>query len=68
MKILYFFQELSTPMFQWQRLHLIDELERNGHEVEVLNPLLYKNPDEANEVLCNTINTNTYDLFFTNIC
>ena len=68
MKILYFFQELSTPMFQWQRLHLIDELERNGHEVEVLNPLLYKNPEEANEVLCNMIDTNTYDLFFTNIC
>lgn len=68
MKILYFFQELPTAMFQWQRIHLIDELVRNGQEVDVLNPLLYNDPAEANEVLCKTIDSNPYDLFFTNIC
>lgn len=68
MRILYFFQELPTPMFKWQRTHLIDELMRNGHSIETLNPLMYNSPQEANEVLCKFIQTQSYDMFFTNIC
>jgi hypothetical protein len=34
MNIFYFFKELDTPMYQWQRTNLIDELIRNGHKVK----------------------------------
>lgn len=30
MNIFYFFKELQTPMYQWQRIHFFDELERGG--------------------------------------
>ena len=36
MNIFYFFKELDTPMYQWQRTNLIDELIRNGHKVAQL--------------------------------
>lgn len=68
MKILYFFQELGTPMFQWQRSHIIDELERHNCDVEVFNPLLYNSPTEANEALKTRIAKGNIDLFFTNVC
>ena len=68
MNILYFFQELDTPMFQWQRTHLIDELMRHGCNVEVINPLLYDSALIANEKLQERINHGNIDLFFTNIC
>ena len=68
MKILYYFQELGSPMFQWQRTHLIDEFERHGCVVEVFNPLLFDSPDEANEKLCKRLDKGGVDLFFTNVC
>lgn len=68
MNILYYFQELGSPMFQWQRTHLIDEFERHGCIVEVFNPLLFESPDEANEKLCQRLNKGGVDLFFTNVC
>lgn len=49
MTIFYYFKELDTPMYQWQRCHLIDELERKGHSFITYNPLEYRNIDEANE-------------------
>lgn len=68
MNILYFFQEIGTPMFQWQRVHIIDELQRRNCKVEIFNPLLYNSPQEANEKLIRRINQGKIDLFFTNIC
>jgi len=42
-------------MLQWQRTHIFDELERNGHTIEVFNPLLFKTIEEANEQLPKTL-------------
>lgn len=55
MKIFYFFKELDTPMYQWQRTNLIDELIRNDHEVFTFNPLDYRTIEEANEIVVNKI-------------
>lgn len=67
MKILYFFQELDTPMFQWQRKHFLDELSHHGIEIETFNPLLYSNTDEANEQLIVKAKASDYDLFISNM-
>ena len=67
MKILYFFQELNTPMFQWQRQHFLDELPHHGIEIETFNPLMYANPEEANEKLLKHISEGKYDLFISNM-
>ena len=67
MEILYFFQENNTPMFQWQRIHFIDELQHHGCRFSCFNPLKYETPQQANEDLIALINKLTYDLFFTNV-
>jgi hypothetical protein len=36
-------------MYQWQRMHIFDELERSGHTIEVFNPLHYESIEQANE-------------------
>ena len=65
MKIIYFFEETNSYMHQWQRLHIFDELERNGHQIEVFNPIMYSSAEEANEKLCDYLKTKTFDLFMT---
>lgn len=55
MNIFYFFKELQTPMYQWQRIHFFDELERHGHNIITFNPLDYPSLDEANEKLISVI-------------
>lgn len=49
MRIFFYFGELQTPMYQWQRRNHIDELQRNGHEIITFNPYDYTSMDEANE-------------------
>ena len=68
MEILYFFQEKETPMYQWQRIHFIDELCHHGINFTCVNPLAYSTAEEANEELVKLAKKNNYDLFFTNIC
>lgn len=69
MEILYFFQEKGTPMYQWQRVHFIDELSRHGVHFTYINPLAYSTAEEANEALLAHVKENQqYDLFLTNIC
>jgi len=65
MNILYFLAESASYMNQWQRVHIIDELERAGHRVTVFNPYLYRSLDEANEKLPEVITSATprYDVF-----
>ena len=67
MKILYYFQEIETPMFQWQRIHFIDELQHHGCQFTCFNPLKYETPQQANEELISHIEKQSYDLFFTNV-
>lgn len=68
MRIFYYFQDLETNMFNWQRVHIIDELERHGIRVETFNPLYYSTVEEANEEALKILRTGGYDLFFTNVC
>ncbi len=67
MKILYYFQELDTPMFQWQRKHFLDELARKGVSIETFNPLLYSNTEEANEKLIKKAKEGGFDLMISNM-
>ena len=65
MKILYFYPELRGDfMFYWQRIHFIDELLRNGIDIEILNPLDYDSLGQAHEVLLKKVKETKYDLFF----
>ncbi len=48
MNILYFWAETNTYMDQWQRQHIFNELEANGHEIQVFNPINYQSIEEAN--------------------
>ena len=63
--ILYFFPENESFMTQWQRIHIFDELERNGHRIEVFNPLHYESSEHANEDLIAYIGKSKthFDLF-----
>jgi hypothetical protein len=67
MKILYYFTERDTYMYQWQRIHIFDELKRFGHEIEVFNPLSYESIKHANDDLIRYIKKKNifFDLFMT---
>ncbi len=68
MRVFYYFQDLETNMFAWQRTHLIDELRRHGVTIDTFNPLHYNTPNEANECALELVQKGCYDLFFTNAC
>ena len=68
MKILYFFPEYGTNMYKWQRIHIINELESHGVEVITFNPLLFKNPSEANEAFIEKMKSDRYDLMMSSVC
>lgn len=64
MTIFYFFRELNTPMYWWQRIHFFDELERNNIHIITFNPLDYQDLDEANDKLLDVMKeTPQIDLF-----
>ena len=65
MKILYYFKEQDTVMFQWQRKHIFNELTKHGFQIDVFNPLKFKNFDEANERLMQVVREESYQLFMT---
>ena len=68
MKVLYFFPEYDTPMFQWQRVHFMDELSRHDVQFETFNPLVYSGPDEANERFVSRIKEGGFDLLLSSVC
>lgn len=64
MTIFYYFKELDTPMYRWQRIHLLDELQRCGHKIITYNPLDFSTIAEANEkVLSKICEYKDIDLF-----
>lgn len=67
MQILYYFAEDSRPMSQWQRMHIIDELQRHGISIETFNPLLCENVEQANENVVKKIKSGKFDLFMSNL-
>lgn len=67
MKILYYFKDYNNPMYLWQKKHIIAELGINDIQIEIFNPLIYENPDQANDKLLSHIKKNKYDLFMTSL-
>lgn len=65
MKILYYFKDQDTPMYQWQRFHIFEDLSKHGCEITVLNPLKYSTVDNANSALIKHLASVHYDLFMT---
>jgi hypothetical protein len=52
MKIFYYFRELNTPMYWWQRTHFFSELEQtNFAQIISFNPLNFETVEEANDKL-----------------
>ena len=63
MKIIYFYPERKNDfMFQWQRLHFIDELSRYGIEISIMNPLEYDSLEQAYNALLRETRSKHYDL------
>lgn len=52
-------------MYQWQHVHIFDELSHHGIEITVHNPLEFSSIDEANEILLQLVSKNKFDLFMT---
>jgi len=65
MRILYYFAERDTLMYQWQRFHIFDELSLCGIEIEVFNPLHFSSASESNLQLINKLEKDNFDLFMT---
>lgn len=66
MRIFYYFLEYPTPMYQWQRLGPIGELESAGHEVITFNPAPYPTLAEATEAALEALgDAGPIDLFMT---
>lgn len=68
MNILYFFPEYGTPMFNWQRVHIFNELSRKDINFDTFNPLVYNNPEEANEIFIKKLECGNHDLLLSSVC
>jgi spore maturation protein CgeB len=66
-RILYYFGETLGFMQKWQRLHFISEMESHGYEIEVFNPLIYADLEDANEECIKHLKLSAanFDLFMT---
>lgn len=65
MRILYYFNDYPTPMYRWQRVHILDELVRHGVEAEILSPARQESIPAANEALLRRLRAGGIDLFMT---
>ena len=65
MEIVYYFNDYQVPMYQWQHIHIIDELKIHDCNVTIISPLDYASVDEANDALIRYIKKNKTDLFMT---
>lgn len=48
MNILFFYPEENTNMGQWQKYHILDELQHHGHVIYLFNPLIFPSIEQAN--------------------
>lgn len=65
MNILYYFKYQETPMFQWQKFHIFNELATHNINVELFNPLDFNSTQEANECVITRLKNGGVDLFMT---
>lgn len=63
MRILYYFPNYDTPMFQWQKKHIFDEMATHGCFFDIINPFEYPDIDEANEAIIRRIQQGYYSIF-----
>ena len=63
MRILYYFPNYDTPMFQWQKKHIFDEMSTHGCFFDIISPFEFKSIDEANEAIVKRIKTIDYRIF-----
>lgn len=58
MNIIFYYGEKGDFMTSWPQVHFLNELERLGHAITVINPYSFENLEQANEYLIATINKN----------
>lgn len=67
MRILYYFPNHETVMFQWQKYHIFDELKKHGCEFKIVNPSAFSSNEQANEALISQVKNHHFDMFFTSM-
>lgn len=65
MRIMYYFLNYQTNMFQWQKYHIIDEMSRYNVEIKICSPLEYECTELANQEILKQVISGRYDLFMT---
>lgn len=65
MKIVYYFRNYNSMMFQWQRRHIFDEMALHDCHFVAVSPTDYKSVEQANEQLIQIIRQNKADIFMT---
>ena len=65
MEIVYYFRDYQVPMYQWQHIHIFDELRIHGCNIHIISPLDYDKIEDANEALIIYLKNNKVDLFMT---
>ena len=65
MQVLYYFQDINTMIYQWQKYHIVDEMEKHNCFITILSPTYYGSVEQSNEAIVTAIKTNHYDLFMT---
>ena len=65
MKVMYYFRDINTVMYQWQRYHIVDEMMFHNCSIEIISPTYYQSIEECNEAIIKKLRDNVYDLFMT---
>lgn len=65
MRILWQFKDYRTPMYDWVKFQIFDDLCNHGIQVELFDVLSYVTPTEANEALVKKVKESKYDVFVT---
>lgn len=65
MKILYYFRDIDSMMFQWQKYHIVDELSHHNVCIDIVSPTAYESIEQANEAIVKRLQSGQYSLFLT---
>ena len=65
MKILYYFNNFKTPMFEWQKYHIFDEMSEHNCFFDIVSPTDFSSVSEALDAVVEKIKTGSYSMFMT---
>ena len=65
MEIVYFFKDFKVPMYQWQHVHIIDEMRVHNCNITIISPLNFESTEASNEAVLNYVKSHRVDLFMT---